>query len=139
MKRIINRVLPLLLLAVLGIAVAGNAQAAKKTGKKPQKVYYLVCGSYSTLEQAKQASENMSEVLFYPVYKAQVKGKTVYRLCCECFYSKKKALSRAEELKSMFFSEMWVWESNGLAECVYVPTSPADEPGVEEKPLVPQW
>ena len=137
MKRTVKRLLPLMLVALVSVMAAFTADAARRQAKKPQKVYYLVCGSYSSLEKAKEASENMSEVLFYPVYKTTAKGKTVYRLCCECYYSKKKAQARAKELKDMVFNEIWVWESNGLANCMYVPQSPADEPGVEEKPLVP--
>lgn len=138
MKRTIKRFLPLMLVALVSVMAAFTADAARRTAKKPSKVYYLVCGSYSSLEKAKEASEFMSEVLYYPVYKTTVKGKTVYRLCCECYYSKKKAQARARELMGMNFSDsIWVWESNSLANCVYVPQSPADEPGVEDKPLVP--
>ncbi len=129
-----------LLLAVLCMGAALQAAAAGKKAPKNKAVYYLVCASFNTLEDAVKTSENMSEVLFYPVYKATVEGRTVYRLCCECYYSKEKAQKRCAELASMTFSnDIWVWKSNGLAQCVYVPQSPADEPGVESKPLVPQW
>ena len=138
MKRTIKNLLPLMLVVLVSVMAAFTADAARRTAKKTAKVYYLVCGSYSSLDKAKEASEFMSEVLFYPVYKTTVKGKTVYRLCCECYYSKKKAQARARELMGMNFSgSIWVWESNGLAKCVYVPQSPADEPGVEGLPLVP--
>ena len=138
MKRTIKNLLPLMLVVLVSVMAAFTADAARRTAKKTAKVYYLVCGSYSSLDKAKEASEFMSEVLFYPVYKTTVKGKTVYRLCCECYYSKKKAQARARELMGMNFSDsIWVWESNGLAKCVYVPQSPADEPGVEGLPLVP--
>ena len=129
-----------LLLAALCMCSTFHAAAAGKKASKKQAVYYLVCASFNTLEEAVKASENMSEVLFYPVYKATVKGRTVYRLCCECYYSKEKAQKRCSELGPMTFSnDIWVWKSNGTAQCVYVPQSPADEPGAESKPLVPQW
>lgn len=138
MKRTVKNLLPLMLVALVSVMAAFTADAARRPAKKPAKVYYLVCGSYSSLEKAKEASEFMSEVLYYPVYKTTVNGKTVYRLCCECYYSKKKAQARAKELMGMVFNDsIWVWESNGLANCVYVPQSPADEPGVEGQPLVP--
>ena len=119
LKRTVKNLLPLMLVALVSVMAAFTADAARRPAKKPAKVYYLVCGSYSSLEKAKEASENMSEVLFYPVYK-------------------KKAQERAKELMGMVFNDsIWVWESNGLANCVYVPQSPADEPGVEGQPLVP--
>ena len=72
-----------LLLAVLCMGAASQAAAAGKKAPKNKAVYYLVCASFNTLEDAVKTSENI--------------------------------------------------------QCVYVPQSPADEPGVESKPLVPQW
>ena len=124
MKRILKNVLPLILLALM-LGGAFNAQA--KTKKQPRTVYYIVSGSYSSLDKAKKQSEMMSEVLFYPVYKTTVKGKTVYRLCCECYYNEADAKKDLEGILSGFKGDdWWIWPSKGLAKCVYRPLSPED-------------
>lgn len=88
-------------------------------------VYYIVCGSYSTLDQAIQRADEMSEVVFYNVYKGVAHGQTVYRLCCQCYYNKADAQKDLNGIFSGFKnSDWWVWPSQGLAECVYRPYSP---------------
>ena len=124
MKRFLKTALPLLLLSVM-IGCAFDAQA--KTKKQPRTVYYIVCGSYSSLDKAIKHSEEMSEVVFYSVYKATVKGKTVYRLCCECYYNKADAQKDLDGFFSSFKNDnWWIWPSKGLAKCVYRPQSPKD-------------
>ena len=124
MKRFIKISLPLLLIALMAFC-AFDAQA--KTKKQQRTVYYVVCGSYSSLKQAIKQSEQMSEVMFYPVYKATANGKTVYRLCCQCYYNKADAEKDLEGLLSGFKSDdWWIWPSKGLAKCVYRPLSPKD-------------
>lgn len=124
MRRFIKIGLPLLLIALMAFC-AFDAQA--KTKKQPRTVYYIVCGSYSSLKKAIEHSEQMSEVMFYPVYKATANGKTVYRLCCQCYYNKADAEKDLEGLLSGFKSDdWWIWPSKGLAKCVYRPISPKD-------------
>ena len=124
MKRFIKISLPLVLIALMAFC-AFDAQA--KTKKQPRTVYYIVCGSYSSLKKAIEHSEQMSEVLFYPVYKATANGKTVYRVCCQCYYNKADAEKDLEGLLSGFKSDdWWIWQSKGLAKCVYRPLSPKD-------------
>lgn len=124
MRRFIKISLPLLLIALMAFC-AFDAQA--KTKKQPRTVYYIVCGSYSSLKKAIEHSEQMSEVLFYPVYKATANGKTVYRVCCQCYYNKADAEKDLEGLLSGFKSDdWWIWQSKGLAKCVYRPLSPKD-------------
>lgn len=124
MRRFIKIGLPLLLIALMAFC-AFDAQA--KTKKQPRTVYYIVCGSYSSLKKAIEHSEQMSEVMFYPVYKAIANGKTVYRLCCQCYYNKADAEKDLEGLLSGFKSDdWWIWPSKGLAKCVYRPISPKD-------------
>ena len=84
MKRFFKSALPFILMALM---IGGAFSAQAKTKKQPRTVYYIVCGSYTSLDKAKKQSEQMSEVLFYPVYKTTANGKTVYRLCCECYYN----------------------------------------------------
>lgn len=115
-----------MLLAML-LAMGNSTTAQAKTMKKVRNVYYIVCGSYNTLDAAIKQSEQMSEVLFYPVYKAKVNGKTVYRLCCECYYSREDAQKDLDGILSGFRGDdWWIWQSKGLATCVYRPQSPAD-------------
>ena len=122
MKRFLKISLPIILLAFI-MGVSFEAQA--KTKKQPRTVYYIVCGSHSTLKQAIKQSEEMSEVMFYPVYKTTANGKTVYRLCCQCYYSKADAEKDLEGFLSGFKGDdWWIWPSKGLAKCVYRPMSP---------------
>ncbi|MBR5638967.1 MAG: SPOR domain-containing protein [Muribaculaceae bacterium] len=124
MRRFIKFSLPLLLLALMAFS-ATDAQAKTKPRKQIRTVYYIVCGSYSSLDQAIEQSEQMSEVMFYPVYKTTVKGKTVYRLCCQCYYSKAHAEKDLKGFLSGFKSDdWWIWQSKGFANCVYRPLSP---------------
>lgn len=123
MKKITNRLLPVILLIVC-MALGTTSAPAKRT-RSTRNVYYIVCGSYSSLDDAIRQSENMSEVLFYPVYKAKVNGKTVYRLCCECYYNKADAEKDLNGILSGFKADdWWIWQSKGLAKCVYQPYSP---------------
>lgn len=135
MRRFIKISLPLLLIALMAFC-ALDAQA--KTKKQTRTVYYIVCGSYSSLNKAIEHSEQMSEVLFYPVYKATVNGKTVYRVCCECYYNKADAEKDLDGFLSAFKGDdWWIWPSKGLAKCVYRPYSPkGDNERIPElKPL----
>lgn len=122
MRRFLKISLPIILLAFL-MGISFDAQA--KTKKSARTVYYIVCGSHSTLKQAIKQSEQMSEVMFYPVYKATANGKTVYRLCCQCYYNKADAEKDLQGFLSSFKGDdWWIWSSKGLAKCVYRPLSP---------------
>ena len=122
MKNNLKKTLPLLLLALL-MVTAFSAEAKSK--KQSRTVYYIVCGSYPTLEEAIDHAEEMSEVVFYNVYKATANGQVTYRLCCQCYYSKADAQKDLNGIFSGFKnSDWWVWPSQGLAECVYRPYSP---------------
>ena len=124
MNRTVKFTLPFLLLALV-LSFTFNAQARSK--KQARTVYYIVCGSYSSLDKAIKQSEMMSEVVFYHVYKATVNGKAVYRLCCQCYYNESDA---KKDLNGIFAGfkgdDWWIWPSKGLAKCVYRPLSPAD-------------
>lgn len=116
------------LMLLLALVVMGSSSAQAKNKQKTRTVYYIVCGSYSSLDKAIKQSEQLSEVLFYPVYKTTVKGKTVYRLCCECYYNIEDAKKDLDGFLSGFKSdEWWIWPSKGLAKCVYRPFSPKDD------------
>lgn len=126
MKRLLKSALPIFLMALFLAAGTDTADAAKKS----KKVYYVVAASFSSFEEAKKTADNLSEVVFYCVYKVNVKGKTTYRLCCDCAYSRAVAQDFIDKYGNLTFNDkLWIWESNGLGNCVYRPESPADEDG----------
>lgn len=135
MKRVFQFGTMLLLLAIM---LGTPSQAQAKSKKQVRDVYYIVCGSYSTRDAAIKQAELMSEVVFYHVYKAKANGKTVYRLCCQCYYSEKDAQKDLNGIFSGFKGDdWWIWKSKGLAKCVYRPYSPKgdNERMPELKPL----
>lgn len=93
-----------------------------------QKIYYLVVGSYETLANARKGTGEVHDWMACPVYRAEEKGVVKYRLCYACFYTKEKALREKRKLDEVLNGsrEVWIWESNGLAECVFRPGSMRD-------------
>ncbi len=123
MKRFLMIFLPVLLVMMLGSSV--DAQA--KTKKSPRTVYYIVCGSFTSLEDAIEFCDEMSEVVFYEAFVAKANGKTVYRVCCDCYYNLADAKKDLNGIYSGFAGDdKWIWPSKGLAKCVYRPASPRD-------------
>ncbi|MBQ3325288.1 MAG: hypothetical protein IJG81_10665 [Muribaculaceae bacterium] len=124
MKRFLKLTLPVVMLAmILGMGLDAQAKGKKTT----RMVYYIVCGSYSSLDQAIKFCEEMSEVVFYEVFEAKANGKTVYRTCCACYYNIADAKKDLNGIYSSFGNgDWWIWPSRGLAKCVYRPLSPAD-------------
>ncbi len=88
--------------------------ASMMTSNAANKVYYVVQGSYSSLEKATDANE-----LEAPIYEVTTNGKTVYRLCPACFYSKEDAQEYARAVKQALGKDAWVSTCNGLEKCVY--------------------
>lgn len=96
---------------------------------KGRKVYYVVLGSYTDLAKAKKSTEVLPDALDGScIYRATEKGKTVYRLCLDCFYSREEAQKLTKSTNDFFGRNSWVWESQGLAPCVYQGISPNGEP-----------
>lgn len=96
---------------------------------KGRKVYYVVLGSYTDLAKAKKSTEVLPDALDGScIYRATDKGKTVYRLCLDCFYSREEAQKLTKSTNDFFGRGCWVWESQGLAPCVYQGISPNGEP-----------
>lgn len=127
MKRIINKMLPFVLLLLCVAMGSTMAEGKAKAKSNNRTIYYIVCGSYSSLNDAIKFCDQMSEVVFYEVFEAKVKGKTVYRACCDCYYNLNDAKKDLEGIYSSFKSDdWWIWPSKGLAKCVYRPESPAD-------------
>jgi len=81
-------------------------------------VYYVVCASFSSLAEAKKACDKGSQFDFNlhvgPIYQAKANGKTVYRMCEDCYYKKEDAQKFVNQWGG------WIWPSRGLAKCVYL-------------------
>ena len=123
MKRLFKNTLPLILLAIM-LASAFSTQA-KTTKKKNRTVYYIVCGSYDSLDNAIKFCNEMSEVVFYLVYETKADGKIKYRVCCDCTATMSKAKKQLAFFKDFLGSDdLWIWSSKGLAKCVYRPEAP---------------
>jgi len=112
-------------------------EAVGSTGPKASgKVYYVVKASCESLESAKKVLGQIPDAFICPVYKTVVEGKVRYRLCESCFTTKEKAKAHIREVEGYLGKQdFWVWESDGLAECVYCPITPK---GDRAKPLTPQ-
>ena len=111
---------------------AVSSTASKSSGK----VYYVVKASCESLESAKKVLGQIPDAFICPVYKAVVDGKVKYRLCESCFTSMEKAKAHIREIESYLGKQdFWVWEADGLAECIYCPITPK---GDRAKPLSPK-
>ncbi len=127
MNRISKHALSLVLLLLCVAMGTTVAQGKTKAKSKSRTIYYIVCGSYSSLQEASNFAEQMSEVVFYEVFEAKANGKTVYRVCCDCYYNLDDAKKDLRGIYSNFGSDdWWIWPSKGLAKCVYRPASPRD-------------
>ena len=104
-----------MLLAV--VCVWSNNQ--KKSSSKT--IYYVVVGSFTSLEQAQQFNNNApGDIVYGNIYKVNIKGKTTYRVCTNCYYSKAKAKKETKELYDYTggVTNAWIWASKELALCV---------------------
>ncbi len=108
--------LSIILLALL----CYNTQStdAKKSNRSANKIYYVVVGSYSTLDNAIQEARTWSGKQ-PSIYKTTAKGNVYYRLCVTSFStsSKAKAYIANNGLNG------WVWPSTAAANCVWSPGS----------------
>lgn len=108
MKQIFK--LSFILLAMLCL----NAQLVG--AKKSNKVYYVVVGSYSNINNAIKEAKSWSGKQ-PSVYKTTVKGKVYYRVCPSSFSTNAKAKSYIANNGI----DGWVWPSTGTASCVWSP------------------
>jgi len=109
-----------MLLAVVCVW-AGNNQQRRST----QTIYYVVIGSFNSLQEAQDFNNNAPyDTVFGSIYTAKVNGRTVYRVCTDCFYSKQKAQTEVNNYKKWmneagrYGAQAWIWSNRGLARCV---------------------
>lgn len=91
-----------------------NAQPV--SAKTSNKVYYVVIGSFSDLNNAIQKATSWTGKQ-PSIYKTTVKGKVYYRVCPSSFSTNAKAKSYIANNGI----DGWVWSSNGAATCVWTP------------------
>ena len=96
--------------------VTGLEQSTKNISAR--KVYYVVIESYNDLRSAEDATRVMPDALSPCIFKANEGGRTLYRLCDGCYYSRKDAQEHASLIRQYLERDAWVWESNGTAVCV---------------------
>ena len=103
-----------------------QAQQAQTAGRK---VYYVVFDIFTDLNAAKKATETLPDALDGScIFRATQDGKTVYRLCEGSYYNRADAQSQVDGIKHYLGREAWIWESDGVAPCVYQGISPSGEP-----------
>ncbi len=89
------------------------------------KVYYVVLESHSTLDSAQMYNYVCPDGMECWIYKCTSKGKTVYRVCEDCFSTRSKAQAAINEWRSTmrgdWYTNAWIWESEGLGDCVFCP------------------
>ena len=113
-------------------AQSTSQQASKSNNKK---VYYVVVSSWQDFEKAKTSYGKIPDALEGPIYKVKSNGKTIYRMCSSCHSTKEKAQAEVNKIKKYTNSDIWIWESDGLGECVY---TSVDAKGDKMRPLSPR-
>lgn len=93
-----------------------------------KKIYYVVLGSFNTLKDAKRFNYFAPDGLECNIYKTKVKGKTVYRACCNVYKTANEAHECAREIQKNYGINAWVWSSEGVANCVVQETALSGEP-----------
>jgi hypothetical protein len=70
-----------------------------------------------------------------PVYRTNERGKQVYKICISCHSTRSAAEKACKVTNDLFGNDFAkVWTTKGLAECVYLPITPADKRAI---PLTP--
>ena len=118
MKKIMQRRWLLTLVLLFSLSIINTYAQRRGRNNSRRTVYYVVCASFSSLSEAKKASDHGSQFDFNlhvgPIYQATANGKTVYRMCEGCYYSRQAA----QNFVDMYGG--WIWATNGLAKCVYL-------------------
>lgn len=120
MKRLVY-----VLIMILAAVVA--CQAANKTSKKST-VYYVVLGSYQSLDNAKEHNVKCPDGLEASIVEVTVNGKACYRAVCDCLYSKAQAQKMARDINEHYKINAWVWPSKTRAKVVLAGTALSGEP-----------
>ena len=104
-------------------------------------VYYVVLQSHSTLDSARIHNGWLPDGMECWIYKCTSNGKTVYRLCDGCFSTRSNAQAAINKWRSMeahWYANAWIWESEGLGDCVECPPIYEGDDGGNFPPLTPE-
>ncbi len=140
MKKIFVLTFLTLMSVCKGVIYANSKDCSIMENSSVQKVYYVVLGSYDTLESAETYNYNCPDGMECWIYKCPLEDKTVYRVCYACFSTRQKALAAINEWRSSLyghlFTNAWIWVNDGLGNCVYCPINyETDRP---KQPLSPK-
>lgn len=100
-------------------------------------VYYVVVSTCNSMTEVKEFFYGCSDMLDgSPVYKDIENGKEVYKICVNC-YSTQSGAQKFRDMTNNLFGDGYatIWATKGLAECVYLPMTPADEKAIPLTPL----
>lgn len=100
-------------------------------------IYYVVVSTCNSMSEVKEFFNNCSDMLDgSPVYKDIVGGKEVYKICVNCYSTKSSAQEFCDRINNLFGDNYAkIWATQGLAECVYLPMTLADERAIPLTPL----
>lgn len=86
-------------------------------------VYYIVAGSYNSLEMAKAYNANCPDGMEGSIMIAQKDGKTVYRACIGAYLNKAKAQEDIKQFRNLYGRDYWLWTNKGPAKCALYGTN----------------
>lgn len=100
-------------------------------------VHYVVISTCNSMAEVKQFFYNCPDAFDgSPVYKDIEGGKTVYKICLNCYATLSGAMQLRDSTNKLFGDDYAkVWSTQGLAECVYLTEYPSGEMAI---PLTPQ-
>ena len=100
-------------------------------------VHYVVISTCNSMAEVKQFFYNCPDAFdCSPVYKDIEGGKTVYKICLNCYATLSGAMQLRDSTNKMLGDDYAkIWSTQGLAECVYLTEYPSGEMAI---PLTPQ-
>lgn len=100
-------------------------------------VHYVVISTCNSMAEVKQFFYNCPDAFDgSPVYKDIEGGKTVYKICLNCYATLSGAMQLRDSTNKMLGDDYAkIWSTQGLAECVYLTEYPSGEMAI---PLTPQ-
>ena len=100
-------------------------------------VHYVVISTCNSMAEVKQFFYNCPDAFDgSPVYKDIEGGKTVYKICLNCYATVSGAMQLRDSTNKMLGDDYAkIWSTQGLAECVYLSEYPSGEMAI---PLTPE-
>ena len=100
-------------------------------------VHYVVISTCNSMAEVKQFFYNCPDAFDgSPVYKDIEGGKTVYKICLNCYATLSGAMQLRDSTNKMLGDDYAkIWSTQGLAECVYLTEYPSGDMAI---PLTPQ-